>query len=251
MGMAPYGSPRYVDEVRRLIQVGDDGSFCLNMEYFSFHHSTRRTFNRRFVDLFGEPRAPESEFFTRATHPARNHPEWSEAAVARNQHYADVAASIQRVTEETLLAKARHAYQRTGCKNLVMAGGVALNSVANGRIMRETPFENVYIQPAAGDSGGALGAALYVYHVLLGQPRAFVMEHAYWGAAYGEGEMISAIEASGLPYERTADDDALTDRVVDRLLQGRVDRLVPRAALSGGRAPWATAPSWPTRAGPR
>ena len=222
MGMAPYGSPRYVDEVRRLIQVGDDGGFCLDMGYFSFHHSTRRTFNRRFVDLFGEPRAPESEFFTRATHPRQDHPQWTAAAAARNQKYADIAASVQRVTEEALLAEARYAYRRTGCKNLVMAGGVALNSVANGRIMRETPFENVYIQPAAGDSGGALGAALYVYHVLLGQPRAFVMEHAYWGAAYDEGEMRSAIEASGLPYERTSDDDALTDRVVDRLLQGRV-----------------------------
>ncbi len=222
MGMAPYGEPRYVDDVYRLIEVADDGSFRLNMDYFSYHHSTRRTYNRRFVELFGPPRPPESPFYSQVTHPRGDHPEWSEATAERNQAYADIAASIQRVTEETLLAMARHAHARTGSRHLVMAGGVALNSVANGRIIRETPFENVYIQPAAGDGGGALGAALYAYHVLLGQPRKFVMEHAYWGAAYDEGAMRAAIEASGYPYERTPDDEALTDRVVDRLLEGSV-----------------------------
>ena len=120
------------------------------------------------------------------THPNKDHPQWSDAVAAQNQKYADIAASIQRVTEETLLKMARHAHATTGSKNLVMAGGVALNSVANGRIVRETPFESVYIQPAAGDAGGALGAALYVYHVLLGKPRNFVLEHAYWGAEYSE-----------------------------------------------------------------
>ena len=221
MGMAPYGTPRYVEDVHRLIEVGDDGSFRLNMDYFCFHHSTRRTFNRRFVELFGEPRAPESEFFTPTTHPNRDHPQWVDAIAEQNQHYADVAASIQRVTEDTLLKMANYAHQRTGCKNLVMAGGVALNSVANGRIIRETPFENVYIQPAAGDAGGALGAALYTYHVLLGKPRRFVMEHAYWGAAYSEQEMLSAIQDSGYRCE-PLDDEAITDRVVDCLTEGKV-----------------------------
>jgi len=174
------------------------------------------------VDLWAvEPRRPDAEFFTATTHPGRDHPEWSTEAAARNQAYADIAASIQRVTEETLLKMVRHLHRRTGARNLVMAGGVALNSVANGRIMRETPFENVYIQPAAGDSGGALGAALYTYHVLLGQPRRFVMEHAYWGAEYGEDEMQRAIAESGFAYERL-DDEALTDRVVDRLAAGKV-----------------------------
>jgi carbamoyltransferase len=222
MGMAPYGEPRYVDDVYRLIDVADDGSFRLNMDYFSYHHSTRRTYNRRFVELFGAPRVPESPFYSPTTHPDRDYPGWSDATARRNQDYADVAASIQRVTEETLLTMARHVHARTGAENLVMAGGVSLNSVANGRIIRETPFKEVYIQPAAGDSGGALGAALYAYHVLLGQPRAFVMEHAYWGAAYDETAMRAAIEASGCPYERVPDDEALTDRVVDRLLEGKV-----------------------------
>jgi len=222
MGMAPYGSPRYMDEVYRVVHVGDDGSFQLNMDYFSFHHSTTRTFSRRFVDLFGTPRVPESEFYSKTTHPKQDHPDWDNAVAEQNQKYADIAASIQRVTEETMLKMARHAYDRSGSKNLVMAGGVALNSVANGRIIRETPFENVYIQPAAGDSGGALGAALYAYHVLLGKPRSFVMEHAYWGAEYDEGEMRSAIEESGYGYRQIDDQDALLDRVVERLLEGKV-----------------------------
>ncbi len=222
MGMAPYGSPRYMDDVYKLIEVDDDGGFRLNLDYFSFHHSTHRTFNHRFVDLFGPPRSPESEFFTLTTHPARDYPKWSDTAAAQNQKYADIAASIQKVTEETMLKMAHYAYRETGCKNLVMAGGVTLNSVANGRIIKETPFENVYIQPAAGDSGGALGAALYTYHVLLGQPRRFVMEHAYWGAEYPVDEMKAAIETSGFPYKVLEDDEALLDRVVDRLIQSKV-----------------------------
>ena len=222
MGMAPYGSPRYIDQVHQLIDIGDDGSFRLNMDYFSFHYSTHSTYNQKFVDLFGEPRKKESEFYTTTTHPKKDHPQWSEAIAAENQHYADVAASIQVVTEELLLKMAKHAHQVTGSKNLVMAGGVALNSVANGRILKETPFENVYIQPAAGDSGGALGAALYAYHVLLNQPRKFVMEHAYWGQEYSIDEMKTAIDAQGFPYERIEDDERLLDQVVDRLTHSKV-----------------------------
>jgi len=222
MGLAPYGVPRYVDDVYRLIEVDTDGGFRLNMDHFSFHLSTHTTFNDRFVDIFGPPRQMGSEFFTFTTHPARDHPCWSDSAAAQNQKYADIAASVQAVTEDAMLKMARYAYRETGSKNLVMAGGVALNSVANGRIVRETPFENVYIQPAAGDSGSALGAAFYVYHVLLGQPRRFVMEHAYWGAEYSVDEMKTAIEASGLSYETIEDDERLLDQVVDRLVTGSV-----------------------------
>ncbi len=222
MGMAPYGSPRYMDDVYRLIEVDESGGFRLNMDYFSFHHSTHRTFSGRFVDLFGPPRKPETEFFSPTTHPDKDHPDWSDDVATQNQKYADIAASIQKVTEETILKMAQYAYRETGCKNLVMAGGVALNSVANGRVIKETPFEDVFIQPAAGDSGSALGAALYVYHVLLGQPRRFVMEHAYWGAEYSEAEMKAAIEVAGFPYETIEDDERLLDQVVDRLTQEKV-----------------------------
>ncbi len=222
MGMAPYGTPRYTGDVYKLIKVGDDGSFRLNMDYFSFHYSTKSTYNRRFVDLFGAPRKAESEFYTTVTHPRKDHPQWSDQVAAENQHYADVAASIQTVTEDIMLKMACHAHAVTGSKRLVVAGGVALNSVANGRIIKETPFENVYIQPAAGDSGGALGAALYAYHVLLNNPREFVMEHAYWGQEYPEAEMKAAIDARGFPYERIDDDEKLLDQVVDRLTQRKV-----------------------------
>ncbi|MBI3957642.1 MAG: hypothetical protein HY328_02445, partial [Chloroflexi bacterium] len=180
MGMAPYGEPRYLDRVEKVLWLADDGSFALNMDYFSFHTSTSETYNRRFVELFGEPRDPQSEFITDLTHPnGTGNPD--RALRARNQHYADVAMSIQRATEDAILRMVRHLYKTTGSENLCIAGGVALNSVANGRIAREGPFANVYIQPSAGDSGGALGAALYAWHVLLGKPRSFVMEHAYWG----------------------------------------------------------------------
>lgn len=222
MGMAPYGTPRYMDEVYKVVRVDQDGGVTLNMDYFSFHYSTQHTYNQKFVELFGPARRPESEFFTETTHPHKNHPDWDDRAAAQNQKYADIAASIQRVTEDILLKMVDFAQRETGSKNLVMAGGVALNSVANGRIMREGPFENVFIQPAAGDAGGAIGAALYVYHVVFGHPRKFTMEHAYWGAEYPESDMAAAIKRSGFAYEEFDDDDKLLDQAVDTLLQSKV-----------------------------
>jgi len=218
MGMAPYGEPRYADKVWRLIRLDDAGGFRLDMDYFCFHHSTERTYNDRFVALFGPERKHESDFFTPRTHPDRA----GDPHAERNQYYADVAASVQLVTEEVMLAMARHAHARTGSKRLCMAGGVALNSVANGRILTETPFEELYIQPAAGDAGGAVGAALWAYHVLLGRPRRFVMEHAYWGEAYDEAEVRRVLDAHGLRYTVFDDAEPLYDRVVDTLLGGRI-----------------------------
>ncbi|MEZ4860466.1 MAG: carbamoyltransferase [Caldilineaceae bacterium] len=220
MGMAPYGEPRYVDKVRRLIDVATDGSFVLDMHYFSFHHSTSRTFNQRFVDLFGPPRDTKLEFVTDRTDPDQRLG-GNRALREQNQYYADVAASIQVVTEETLLQMVRYLHTVTGSDYLCMAGGVALNSVANGRIAREGPFRQLYIQPAAGDSGGALGAALYAYHVLLNQPRVETMEHAYWGAAYSPGQIADFLRSQGLPYHELADDQLL-DQAVEALTQEQV-----------------------------
>jgi len=232
MGMAPYGQPKYMDDVYKVVSVDADGGVQLNMDYFSFHYSTKNTFSRKFEDLFGPRRMPEAEFFTATTHPSRNHPQWDDAVAAQNQKYADIAASIQRVTEETVLKMAKAAHAHTGSKNLVMAGGVALNSVANGRIVRESPFERMFIQPAAGDAGGALGAALYAYHVLLGKPRKWVMEHAYWGAEYSEAEMETAIRESGFSYEKIDDMAQMSRRAVDAMLDERV------VALYQGRFEW-------------
>src|SRR5438552_1642277 len=225
MGMAPYGQPRYVDKVWKVVKQHQDGSFSLDMSYFSFHHSTDKTFNRRFVELFGEPRPPQMYFFTRASgYPSYfgEKPANYDELCERNQYYADIAASIQRVTEELLLGMARHVHRQTGMKRLCIAGGVGLNSVANGRILRETPFEELFIQPAAGDGGGAVGAALYAYHCLLGKPRNFVMEHCYWGQAYGVEDVRSAIAQSRLRAEPIGDEERLVERVVDALAQGRV-----------------------------
>ena len=219
MGMAPYGEPRYMDKVHKVIRIQEDGSFHLDMDYFTYHHSTQTTFSDKFVGLFGDPRLPESDFVTPQTDPQVS---GNESAVKQNQYYADVAASIQRVTEEALLKMAHAAYRKTGLKRLCMAGGVALNSVANGRILQETPFEEIYIQPAAGDSGGALGAALYVHHVLLKQPRRFVMRHCYWGQAYSNDEVRRLLDSQGLRFDEIDDDDELTDVVARELAEGKV-----------------------------
>ena len=225
MGMAPYGKPRYVDKVWKLIRQDGDGSFSLDMDYFCFHRSTDKTFNGRFTQLFGEPRPPKMLFFTEESgfptyfgDPPSNYNELCKL----NQHYADIAASIQRVTEEVLLGMARSIKKETGMKRLCIAGGVGLNSVANSRILRETGFEELFVQPSAGDGGGALGAALWADNMLLGNPRRFRMDHAYWGKAYGPGEVRDFLEQNHIPYQHIEDDDRLLDVVVDRLQNGKV-----------------------------
>jgi carbamoyltransferase len=225
MGMAPYGQPRYVDKVWKVIRQDTDGSFSLDMDYFCFHHSIDRTFNGRFIQLFGEPRSPKLQFFTTASgfpkyfgDPPSNYEELCDL----NQHYADIAASIQNVTEEILLGMARHIQKETGLKRLCIAGGVGLNSVANHRILRETPFEELFIQPAAGDGGGALGAALWADSTLLGNPRRFRMDHAYWGKSYELGEVREFLERNRISYQHIESDDRLMNLVVERLQQGKV-----------------------------
>ena len=226
MGMAPYGVPRYVEDVWKLVDVHDDGSFALNMEYFAYHYSRDTGYARKFVDLFGPPREPGLPFFTsQSGYPSYfgAKPSNYEALCRANEHYADVAASIQRVTEEILLKMARALHRETGLDRLCMAGGVALNSVANGRIVRETPFRELYVQPAAGDGGAAIGAALYATHVLLGVPRnGFVMDHAYWGQEFSDGSVREALDRRGLRYHHFDDESALLDRTVDDLVAGRV-----------------------------
>jgi carbamoyltransferase len=225
MGMAPYGRPRYVDKAHKLVEVASDGSFWLDMDYFSYHYSSRRTFSAKFEALFGKPRDPHTPFFTAIgnypTYYGERPLNFGELA-GENQRYADIAASVQVVVEEILLKMANFVHAETGSKNLCMAGGVALNAVANGRILREGPFQALYVQPAAGDGGGAVGAALYAYHSLLGHPRGFVMRHAYWGDEDSEGDIRAFLHMNGIPYEYFEDEEKLLDRVVDRLQAGEV-----------------------------
>ncbi len=225
MGMAPYGVPRFVDEVRRVVRTHDDGSFELDLDYFSFHRSATTTYSPKFEALFGKPRLAEQMFFTAST----TYPSYFGAPpgnfhslAAENQHYADIAASIQTVTEEILLGLARAAHQRTGSTKLCMAGGVALNSVANARILRETPFTDLFVQPSAGDGGAALGAALFVSHAVLGHAPRFVMTHASWGESHDEDSIRGAVRALNLPSVCFEDEERLLDRVVDLLADGKV-----------------------------
>ncbi len=222
MGMAPYGEPKYVERVRRVVHVYDDGSLHLDLSYFTFPHHTRRTFSRKFEALFGQPRDPKARFVTDQTSRYDDPSPPNRAEVERNQYYADVAASIQAVTEDILLRMARHLHERTGMRRLCLAGGVALNSVANFRMLRETPFEELYIQPAAGDAGGALGAALYAHHVLLGRPRRFVLGHAAWGEHHDGAATADFLDRTGLRAEHHVSEDRLLDRVVDLLQGGKV-----------------------------
>ena len=225
MGMAPYGTPRYVDKIWRTVHQYDDGSIWLDSKYFSFHYSTSKSFTHKFVELFGKPRDPDVPFFTAKTgYPTyygerpHNFAELSKY----NEFYADIAASIQLVTEEIIIGLANQVYKDTGLTNLCLAGGVALNSVANSRIIRETPIEQLYVQPSAGDGGGSLGAALYVWNCGLGNSDRFLMNHAYWGQEFGSDEIKTALEDSGLSWQLIDDEPKLLDATVQRLVNGKV-----------------------------
>jgi carbamoyltransferase len=225
MGMAPYGTPRYVDKVWQVVNQDDNGAFRLDFRYFEFHRTTKRPYTQKFLDLFGEPRAPESAFFTeKSGYPSYygERPANFDQQSRYNEYYADIAASIQLVTEEMVLTMLRELHRRTGMTNLCLAGGVALNSVANGRILRETPFTELYVQPSAGDGGGSLGGALMGWHGAAGGAERFVMDHAYWGKSYGPDAIAQAIAASGAHATRFENPDSLRDQTVERMLQGKV-----------------------------
>ena len=202
MGLAPYGKPTLVDKFRRVVNIRDDGSFRLNMKYFAFTRSTSRTISRRWERLFGEPqRRPESEL---------------------TDFHRDVAHSGQKIVEEIMVKMARHVHSETGLKNVCLAGGVALNCVANWRILRESGFENIFIQPAAGDSGGALGTAFYLQNTVMKQPRRFVMKHACWGPSFTDHEIESSLRDQGAVFDVAEDEDALLDEAARLIADGKV-----------------------------
>ena len=227
MGMAPYGIPRYVDKVKKLITLTDDSSFKLNLDYFNFQKSLSETFSDKIVGLFGEPRDKNSRFFTRSSGwPSYFGPKPESRAYKKmaeeQEFYADIAASIQAVLEEYLVALANHLYKLTGIDKLCLAGGVALNSVANWKIREETPFKEIYIQPCAGDGGGALGAALAVDHIAFNNDIRFVMDHAYYGVSYSSQEIESALRDRKLEFERIDSEENLLEKVADFIANGNV-----------------------------
>jgi carbamoyltransferase len=232
MGLAPFGQPRYVDRIySHLLDARDDGSFHLDQRYFDYRGGLRMT-NRRFDQLFdGLARKPEGPI---------------------TQREMDLASSVQVVCEDIVLAMARHAHRRTGLSNLCMAGGVALNAVANGRLSREGPFSRVWVQPAAGDAGGALGAAYVAHHKYFGMPRPTPegdsMRAALLGPEFGADAIREALDALGARYEEvrgTTPADAaatlITDSQVVGWFQGRMEfgprALGARSILADARDP--------------
>ncbi|HIG70183.1 MAG TPA: hypothetical protein EYG46_19400 [Myxococcales bacterium] len=206
MGLAPYGEPIYKDLIlEKLIDLKPDGSFKMDMSYFAFIYDDVMT-SPKMNELFdGPPRAAESEI---------------------TQREMDIAASIQAVTEEIVIRTARTAHELTGSKNLTLAGGVALNCVANGKILREGPFENIWIQPAAGDAGGALGAAMFVWHQLLDNPRTTGEFDSQFGSFLGEQESAESIakylDSVGAIYQEFPEEEKLCDRVAELLADENV-----------------------------
>lgn len=225
MGMAPYGKPRYENNVKKLIKIYPDGSIKLDMDYFTFHKSPTTSFSNKFIKLFGKPRTPEELFYTRKT----GYPKfWGEkpknykSKLSENQKYADIAASIQKVTEEIVLKMVIHLHKKTGTTNLCMAGGVALNSVANGKILNQTPFKHLWIQPAAGDSGGALGAALYFYHQILGNKKRYSQEHSFYGKSYSKTQIKRFLDSKNIKYKAYRDDKKIIKDIARALTQKKV-----------------------------
>jgi len=206
MGLAPYGRPKYADLIlEKLLDLKEDGSFRMDMSYFNYCQGSTMT-SAKFARLFaGPPRKPESPLTRREM---------------------DLAASVQKVTEEIVLRYARHVHRQTGMTNLCMAGGVALNCVANGRLLREGPFDNIWVQPAAGDAGGALGVALFLWYQLLGNPRRpgkpDGQEASQLGPAFSNEQVREFLDQCGAKYEHFDDEDELCRRVADLVAREKV-----------------------------
>ena len=215
MGLAPYGDPKpFYQKVANLVRVAADGGIWLDLDYFGFQLHGPRRYSDKFVETFGPPRKYD-----------KNAP--------FETHHKDVAAAFQKVLEDRVLEMCRGLHLRTKAKYLVIAGGVALNSVMNGRIIREGPFEDLYVMPGAGDNGTCIGAAYYAETAILGQPRRFVHDDPYIGNEYGEAEIRGALESSGLKLERHEDIERVAAELLARgrmlgWFQGRME-FGPRA----------------------
>ena len=201
MGLAPYGEPKYVENIKEMFHLKEDGTFRLDMKCFDFDHGLRM-FNSRFEDVMGQPARPME-------------------APSLDQFHKDVARSVQEVVNESMVKLATTAVEQTGVPRLCMAGGVALNCVANGHILREAPIDDLFVQPAAGDAGGAMGAALWAWHTLLDKPREWKMETAYLGPGYSDDHTQTTLDGMGAVYHRM-DRQPLLERTAELIDQSMV-----------------------------
>src|SRR5438093_11894807 len=206
MALAAYGRPTLADQVRQVIRRTPDGAFTLDLDYFEYHTTARRSYSSRFVDLFGPPRNPYEPI---------------DLETAEGRRFADCAASVQRVLEDTLVDMTRALRHETGLPDLCLAGGVALNGVANARVLAESGFERVFVPPAPGDAGCALGAALYADRIYLGNPDRDVPDHPFWGPAVDAKELATAAREDAQLVEEL-DDAVLMDRIADLLADGPI-----------------------------
>jgi carbamoyltransferase len=220
MGLAAFGRPTLTDGVRKLILRTPDGAFTLDMDYFEYQTTAARSYSQRFVDLFGRPRNPYEPI---------------DVETAEGRRFADCAASVQRVLEDTLVDIARALQRETGLSDLCLAGGVALNGVANARILAESGFERIFVPSAPGDAGCALGAALYADRIYLKNPDRDVPDHPFWGPLVDGSELARAAREDDQLVEEL-DDAALIERIADQLHAGRIVGWMEGAAEFGPRA---------------
>jgi carbamoyltransferase len=199
MGLAGYGKPCYVDKFREMLTVKPDGSFIIDQRFFGFNKGSRM-YSNRLIKALGKDRQPQEKI---------------------EQRHCDIAASLQKFTEDILIIIANNLYNSSKMDNLCLAGGLFLNCVANSRILENTPFKNVFIQPAAGDSGGALGVAAYIYHSILNNNRSCAMQDAYLGPDFSQNQMKRALVSSGINFKEFSD-DSLFQYVAQRLSQDKI-----------------------------
>jgi carbamoyltransferase len=220
MGLAAYGRPTMVDRVRKLIRRTPDGAFALDMAYFEYHTTAERSYSETFVELFGRPRQQYEPI---------------DFDTPDGQRFADCAASVQRVLEDTLVDLTRALHQETGLPDLCLGGGVALNGVANARILAESGFERVFVPSAPGDAGCALGAALYADRIYFGNPDRDVPDHPFWGPAVDAQELARAAREDGQTVEEL-DEPTIIERTADALDAGRIVGWMDGASEFGPRA---------------
>jgi carbamoyltransferase len=220
MGLASYGRPTMADAVRKVVYRTSDGAFRLDLDYFDFHTTAKRSFSAKFVDLFGPPRDPFDPI---------------DLGTPDGQRYADCAASVQRVLEDILVETAKSLHQETGLSDLCLGGGVALNGVANHRILQESGFERIFVPPAPGDAGCAIGAALYADRIHFGNPDREFPDHPFWGPMVEADVLARLAREDHLPAEEL-DDPHLIERVAQDLAEGRIVGWMDGALELGPRA---------------
>jgi len=220
MGLASYGRPVMADAVRRIVNRTSDGAFRLDLDYFDFHTTAKRSFSAKFVDLFGPPRDPFDPI---------------DLETAEGRRFANIAASVQLVLEDILVETAKSLHHKTGLPDLCLGGGVALNGVANHRILQESGFERVFVPPAPGDAGCAMGAALYADRINFGNPDRDFPDHPFWGPAVETGALARLAREDRLPVEEIDDPDLIA-RVASDLANGCIVGWMEGALELGPRA---------------